>query len=58
HQLYLEIKDNGKGFNVTTVRKGIGLSNIRSRAELLGGRAEVISSAGAGCTLVVAIPRG
>jgi PAS domain S-box-containing protein len=50
------ISDNGSGFNPQTVKLGMGLKNIRSRAELLNGRSEIITSPGKGCKLKVNIP--
>jgi two-component system sensor histidine kinase UhpB len=52
----VEIKDDGKGFNVAARRKGIGFKNIQSRAELLNGKMEVISTPGKGCMLLVSFP--
>lgn len=52
----LVIADNGKGFDPETVKPGMGLKNIRSRAELLNGKAQIISSPGNGCKLKVVIP--
>ena len=50
------ISDNGIGFNPQTVKPGMGLKNIRSRAELLNGKSEIITSPGKGCKLKVIIP--
>ena len=50
------ISDNGTGFNPQTVKPGMGLKNIRSRAELLSGKSEIITSPGKGCKLKVVIP--
>lgn len=55
-QLMLEIKDNGKGFDLATVRRGLGLTNIRNRAELFGGKVTLNSTPGGGCSLKVVIP--
>jgi len=52
----MRIYDNGKGFNVKLAKKGIGLSNIRKRAESLSGKYSVKSSAGKGCEIIVEIP--
>ena len=54
--LQLRISDNGVGFDVRTVKRGIGLANIRRRAELFFGRLEVHSRPGNGCELTVEIP--
>lgn len=51
--LTLLIKDIGRGFDVKAKRKGIGLANITSRAELYNGQAIIESSPGAGCRVSV-----
>jgi PAS domain S-box-containing protein len=53
YNLTLLIEDNGVGFDVKAKRKGIGLANITSRAELYNGQAIIESSPGAGCTVLV-----
>jgi PAS domain S-box-containing protein len=52
----VEITDDGKGFIVEKVKKGLGLKNIISRAELLNGSAQIISQLGKGCKLNIKIP--
>ena len=52
----MRIYDNGKGFNIKTAKKGIGLSNIRKRAESFSGKFSVTSSVGKGCEIIVEIP--
>lgn len=52
----LRIADNGKGFDPKSVSKGIGLGNIKRRAEMYGGKYSCYSSPGHGCEIVVAIP--
>ena len=54
--LQVEISDNGIGFNVKKKAKGIGLSNIKSRTELHGGKVKITSSPGFGCILQLTIP--
>jgi PAS domain S-box-containing protein len=49
--LHLVISDNGKGFDTTQKRKGIGITNIINRAELYNGSVQIVSSPGNGCTL-------
>ena len=49
----LRIKDDGIGFDTAEKRKGIGLKNIVSRAELLNGDMAINSSPGEGCELIV-----
>ena len=52
-QLYLEITDNGIGFDPSIRKKGVGLKNIRSRADAYAGKLALISSEGMGCTLSI-----
>lgn len=41
--LYLSIEDNGKGFDVQTTKKGLGLNNIKTRVDLLSGEMTIDS---------------
>jgi PAS domain S-box-containing protein len=52
----LIIKDNGKGFDPTSVKNGAGLNNIRNRVYLLNGNLTLDTQLGKGCTLVVELP--
>ncbi len=52
----VEIFDNGKGFNPKTIVKGLGLTNIRNRAEFHRGTSHVNSAPGEGCALSIYIP--
>jgi two-component system, NarL family, sensor histidine kinase UhpB len=54
-QVRLRIRDDGKGFDPRTRRKGVGISNIISRAELYNGKVEIDSSPGKGCRLEVVL---
>ena len=51
-----EVKDNGKGFNLKTVERGLGLRSIYSRAELHNGKVYINTAPGEGCILSVHIP--
>jgi PAS domain S-box-containing protein len=51
--LLLIIKDNGKGFDTSVKRKGIGLKNIEHRTEIYNGNVEIISSPGNGCKMEI-----
>lgn len=57
--LLLTFNDNGKGFNYKSVmqgdKKGLGLSNIVSRVEFLGGTLKVDSVAGKGTTTTIKV---
>ena len=44
--IVLEIDDDGRGFDVRTTTWGMGLRNLRERAETLGGRLEIESTPG------------
>ncbi|RYY59173.1 MAG: PAS domain S-box protein, partial [Chitinophagaceae bacterium] len=52
----LEVSDNGAGFDPSVKKSGIGLRNIRNRAQLHGGGLTIDSAPGRGCTLTVEIP--
>lgn len=52
----LVVEDNGKGFDINTIKKGLGLENIKNRAVLQNGTAEIISTPKKGCKLKVQIP--
>jgi two-component system sensor histidine kinase UhpB len=54
--IVLSVSDNGVGFDPGSHRKGVGITNIMSRAELFNGRVEIASAPGDGCTLTVSIP--
>jgi signal transduction histidine kinase len=46
-----EVDDNGDGFDVATVKKGAGLTNMADRLDALGGAMHVTSSIGHGTTI-------
>jgi PAS domain S-box-containing protein len=54
--LTMKVADDGQGFDVTSKGSGIGLSNIKTRAESLKGTVAVHSLPGEGCTLTVQLP--
>jgi len=56
NNLRLTVTDNGKGVDLSAIKKGLGIINIYNRAENFGGAAEIISSPGKGCTWNVLIP--
>lgn len=51
----LTIQDDGSGFDVQNSEMGIGISNMKARARVLGGQLDLISAAGKGSTLVITI---
>ncbi|MGB0175556.1 MAG: sensor histidine kinase, partial [Owenweeksia sp.] len=54
----LLLKDNGKGFDLTNARGGLGLGNIESRIQLLNGVYRIKSSPGKGTSTLILIPHG
>jgi len=56
--LFLKIIDDGKGFDTNAKSQGIGLNNMKTRAESLDGSFHVKSSVGMGCEIDVSIPLG
>jgi PAS domain S-box-containing protein len=55
-KLKMKIADDGVGFVIDSEKKGIGMSNIKRRAELFHGELTVFSSPGNGCELIILIP--
>ena len=55
-QLELIVSDNGRGFDPSTAKKGLGLNNIINRAELFDGKAEIKSIPGQGSTVTITVP--
>ena len=47
-KLIFEVSDDGTGFDVTSARKGAGMTNMSDRVDALGGSLEVMSHQGAG----------
>lgn len=54
--LVLTIKDDGEGFNVDKVKKGIGLQNILYRTKECNGEVNIQSHRGEGTTITIRIP--
>jgi len=52
----LELLDDGVGMELAQTKPGLGLSNLRDRAEKLGGTFEVLPREGGGTRLVWAVP--
>jgi signal transduction histidine kinase len=55
---YLELKDDGKGFNPNKIRMnlGHGLANMQTRAYNAGGDVEFLSNPGEGATIISWVP--
>lgn len=54
--IMLRIFDNGKGFDTKAKKTGIGMSNIKKRAQSLSGKFMLHSAPGKGCEIIVEIP--
>ena len=55
----LTVEDNGAGFSPTQVDRSahFGLTNMATRAQLIGGALHILSAAGKGTRIVVDIPQ-
>jgi signal transduction histidine kinase len=54
--LRFEVDDDGCGFEVATVRRGSGLTNVADRLDALDGHLEIDSAVGHGCRLRGLLP--
>lgn len=50
---FITVEDNGIGFDTKTIdlKKGIGLANVKSRVDYLGGKMDIASALGDGTTI-------
>ena len=55
-RLVLEVEDDGTGIELPLAQPGLGLVNIRERAEKLGGSFEIHPREGGGTRLVWTVP--
>lgn len=55
-EVRVTIADQGRGFEVEKAKSGNGLFNLRTRAEKLGGKCEIISQLGQGTRVLASIP--
>ncbi len=55
-QLSIKVTDNGSGFNITGVQKGMGLKNVQSRVKSHNGKFYLQSSEGKGTRCRIVIP--
>jgi two-component system sensor histidine kinase UhpB len=54
--LQMEIRDNGVGFDMASIERGNGLSNMRERAALFAGEVSISTEPGKGTHIVLSIP--
>jgi PAS domain S-box-containing protein len=55
--IILKVSDDGKGFDPAHAANGIGIDNMTSRAESLGGKLTINSAPGLGCVLIAHFPK-
>ena len=55
-RLHLEVRDDGRGFDVARTGDGVGLQNMRDRLGAVGGRVDVLSEPGQGTLVVASVP--
>ena len=55
-EVCLQIKDDGKGFDVRKTRRGVGLASMRERAQQIGGKFTLTSKPGKGTRVEVSVP--
>jgi signal transduction histidine kinase len=53
NQLFLSIKDDGKGFDVNELHSGNGLQNLKIRAEKINAKLEIKSEIGNGTEVLI-----
>lgn len=56
NHFYITIEDNGKGFDTSTYKKGMGIENIKNRVAYLKGNFEIDAQPGNGATVNIEIP--
>jgi PAS domain S-box-containing protein len=54
--IYLNIQDDGVGFEINQQRKGIGIYNIISRSDLYNGIVDIQTAPGKGCAIHITFP--
>ena len=54
--VHVDVIDDGRGFDLSIVRRGAGLTNMEDRLDALGGSLQLESTLGGGTTLRAAVP--
>jgi two-component system sensor histidine kinase UhpB len=57
-EILAEVTDDGRGFDLASVRSGVGLSAMRERIEGVGGKIGINSRPGEGTKVTVRVPLG
>jgi signal transduction histidine kinase len=52
----ISVSDDGDGFDPTTVQRGMGLDNLRSRADKARGTTSINTAPGKGTTVLISLP--
>lgn len=55
-EILFKVTDDGVGFNISQQRKGIGIYNIMSRADLYNGVVDIQTAPGKGCAINITFP--
>jgi signal transduction histidine kinase len=55
-RVLITVSDDGDGFDPTTVQKGMGLDNLRSRADKARGTTTIKTSPGQGTVVLISLP--
>jgi len=56
NRLLMQVKDNGKGFDINNGRSGNGLKSMKERALVIGAEFKIESGSGKGTSVIAAIP--
>lgn len=56
NEMRLRYKDDGVGFDMKTIKKGIGLKSILSRVEFYGGQVKINTKPGQGTEVIINLP--
>jgi Histidine kinase-, DNA gyrase B-, and HSP90-like ATPase len=56
--LLMQLRDNGRGFDLSVVKDGHGLTSMQRRAASLGGELHIASNKGEGTIVTLAVPFG
>jgi signal transduction histidine kinase len=55
-ELIVKVEDDGKGFNINWVKKGLGLDSMQSRVNVLKGDLNIDTTPGRGTSVIIHIP--
>ncbi len=56
HSIYLQVRDDGRGFDPSDKHMGLGIAGMRERAASLGGKVTIVSQPGQGTTVEACLP--